>query len=363
MRFRAPLICLCLLYFCADAAAHGQSVAQLSLDLREQSAPQLVAELALADLLYAIELDADRDGRLTWGEVVDSKPSIASLVAGGIQLSSGEVACNWREREASLQFVDRADTPSLRLEFAGSCASLAPRANQNLAYRLFEETNSAHRAILRVITAEGDNVSVLYEGNRSVSIDAGSGSSATVSGFVAEGFRHIVSGYDHLVFVLLLILPAAGRGAVRKRVLEVAGVVTAFTLAHSITLAAAATELVTLPARPVETAIAASIVVAGVANGLWPAHRLGWKVAFAFGLLHGFGFAGALSDFGLDTRSLLAGLLGFNIGIELGQLLVVAVVLPCLFLMARSARYRRWFVPAASLACAAVGVGWTATRM
>ncbi len=117
-------------------------------------------------------------------------------------------------------------------------------------------------------------------------------------------------------------------------------VVTAFTLAHSLTLTLASLELVTLPSRWVESAIAASVAVAAL-NNLVPLFR-GRRplAAFAFGLLHGFGFAGVLADLGLPQSSLVLSLFGFNVGVELGQLAIVAVFLPLAFLTRRTAFYR-----------------------
>ena len=163
--------------------------------------------------------------------------------------------------------------------------------------------------------------------------------------FVVEGVLHIWEGYDHLAFVSLLLLPIVLREAraatrppsARAAALEVVRVVTAFTAAHSLTLALAATGYVAIPTRIVEIGIAASVLVAAVLNVVPNAPRLGAKLAFAFGLLHGFGFANALGDIARGERSLLATLGGFNLGVELGQLVVVAALLPLLLIVGRSA--------------------------
>jgi hypothetical protein len=162
---------------------------------------------------------------------------------------------------------------------------------------------------------------------------------------------------------MLLILPAVGTGHIRTRLIHIGRIVTAFTLAHSATLAGVVTGLVHLPAAPVEIAIAGSVVLAGLMNVWRPFRVAGWKLAIAFGLLHGFGFAGALQDLSIGGYTLLTALLMFNVGLELGQLAVIAVILPVLVILARTDRYQSRLVPAVSLCCAAVGVFWTAARL
>jgi hydrogenase/urease accessory protein HupE len=143
-------------------------------------------------------------------------------------------------------------------------------------------------------------------------------------GFLPLGVQHILEGWDHLLFLLALVLPGGSLGSLVR-------IVTAFTIAHSLTLAAAALELVSVPAGPVEALIALSIAWVAAENlaRVRPMSRR-WAVAFAFGLIHGFGFANVLRDIGLPRDALLSSLLWFNLGIELGQLLVVLLLVPAL---------------------------------
>jgi hydrogenase/urease accessory protein HupE len=144
--------------------------------------------------------------------------------------------------------------------------------------------------------------------------------------YLRLGVEHILLGYDHLLFVLGLILVAA---STRQLVMAI----TAFTAAHSITLAAAVLGVVHVPPKPVEAVIALSIAFVAVEivrareGKAGTAARAPWLVAFAFGLLHGFGFAGALSEIGMPEGHIPAALLFFNLGVEAGQLLFVAAVM------------------------------------
>lgn len=193
-------------------------------------------------------------------------------------------------------------------------------------------------------------------------------------GFVAVvglGIEHIWEGIDHILFLVALLLPAVLRREdgswqpVEKfgpAFVHVVKIVTAFTLAHSVTLSLAALGLVSLPGRLVETVIAASIAIAA-ADLLVPIFRGKlWLVVVAFGLFHGFGFAGALSEMGVLGEHKILPLLGFNLGVELGQVCIVAVLVPILYLVRRPSLYRKVAIPAAAVFLIAVAGVWVAER-
>jgi hypothetical protein len=183
---------------------------------------------------------------------------------------------------------------------------------------------------------------------------------------------HVFIGYDHVAFVLLLLLPsvlrpvdgrwqgAADFGGVAR---DIVTIVTAFTVAHSITLGLAVAGVVQLPTRPVEIAIAASIAVTGAVNLMPSLSRLRLPLALGFGLVHGFGFANALREIDAEGSGLLPLLAGFNLGVELAQLAIVAVVLPLIYM----ARTRRWYaggvMPFGSCALGVAGVVWLLQRL
>jgi hydrogenase/urease accessory protein HupE len=178
--------------------------------------------------------------------------------------------------------------------------------------------------------------------------------------FFALGIEHIVTGYDHLLFLAALLL-------VCKNFREAAGVITFFTVAHTITLSLAALNIVRMPARIVEPAIAASIVYVGLEN-LFGKHRFAWRagITFAFGLVHGLGFASALREVGLGSTSLRIAmpLLKFSIGLETGQLCIAAVILQVMLLLRRNRpEFVRWWVPAGSVLVAGIGCFWLVTRV
>jgi hydrogenase/urease accessory protein HupE len=177
--------------------------------------------------------------------------------------------------------------------------------------------------------------------------------------YLRLGVEHILTGADHLLFLLGLLV-------VCRRFRTVAAIVTCFTVAHSVTLALAALNVVTLPPRIVECLIAATIVIVGIENltrGDEPKGR--WALTFAFGLIHGLGFAGALKEIGLGTAgtSIVGPLVAFNLGVEIGQLAVAAPLLFLLWRLRRLPWFSRQGARAVSLIVAAVGLVWLAQRL
>lgn len=177
--------------------------------------------------------------------------------------------------------------------------------------------------------------------------------------FFLLGIEHIVTGYDHLLFLAALLL-------VCKNFREAAGVITFFTIAHSITLTLAALDIVRLPGRIVEPAIAASIIYVGLEN-IFGRHQFIWRamVTFGFGLVHGLGFASALREVGLGSTNVGVAmpLLKFSVGLETGQLCIAAVLLSLLLTLRHKPAYERRWAPAGSVLVSLIGGYWLVTRL
>nr|WP_255719574.1 HupE/UreJ family protein [Pelomonas sp. P8] len=237
----------------------------------------------------------------------------------------------------------------------------------DIDYRLFAVTDAGHRGLVRLAGAGGEP-RVLVPGagpQRLAAHGPGWGS------FVVEGMTHIASGLDHLLFLATLILVAVWRrdgqawvprADARSALAETLKLVTAFTVAHSVTLGLAASGAIDPPSRWVESLIALTVLLAALDNlrPFMPGPR--WGMVAVFGLVHGVGFAGPLKDLGLQGRELMLPLLGFNVGVELGQLAAVALLLPLALALRGRAAYRRWIVPGGSSAIAALATLWLAER-
>ena len=275
--------------------------------------------------------------------------------------------------------------PSRQIALQG-CPALASPASTpatdrvTVGYTLFADVDPQHRGLLNLATPGGTRTAVLGPQAAmqtfTVGAAADAGPLAQFLTYVREGVWHIWIGFDHILFLLSLLLPAVGTwqkqpaGQVRWQpvqrlrdaVWDVLRIVTAFTVAHSITLSLATLGLVSLPSRLVESVIAASVVLAAL-NNVWPLFQgRRWSVAFAFGLIHGFGFASVLADLGLPQDALALALVGFNVGVELGQLAIVVAFLPLAFVLRDSAFYRRAVLVAGSLLIAAIALAWFLER-
>jgi hypothetical protein len=326
-------------------------------------------ELAIRDGEIAVGLDRNHDGRVSWGELRAAQAALEHYVQDHLSLSSGDRRC--RLSIGAVEVDDRVDGRYLWLPLSGDCDTRLERLR--IDYRLLALEDPSHRGLLTLHSGGSAQTAVLGGGvsGRSFTLGRTSAAAAFIE-YLQAGLWHIWSGIDHLLFLLSLLLPAVllRRAAhweavplARPALLNIIQVVTAFTLAHSITLSLAAFDLVRLPVRLTESVIAASIVVAAL-NNVFPRITEGrWRIAFAFGLLHGFGFASVLSEMGLPPGARVLSLLGFNLGVEAGQLAVVLAVMPLAFALRSSAFYRRGLMPWGSSAIAALALVWMAQRL
>jgi hypothetical protein len=359
------LIAVTLLLLATVAGAHKPSDSYLTLE-RDGREVRGQWDIALRDLDAAITLDANGDGDITWGEVRAKSAAIRDFALARLDVSASGAACPLAAGE--LLIDEHSDGAYAVLPLAATC----PKADALLAvdYRLLFDIDPTHRGLLQFV-AGGRSHSVIFSATARTQTLGGGTAWQQLATYVHEGVWHIWLGFDHILFLLSLLLPAvllrrdgAWRPAesFRAAFWDVARIVTAFTVAHSITLTLAALQIVALPSRWVESAIALSVVLAAV-NNVFPLVSHGrWLAAFAFGLVHGFGFAGALRDLGLPTGSLALSLFGFNIGVELGQLAIVAVFLPVAFQLRRTWTYRRVVLAGGSAMIAAIAGIWLVER-
>lgn len=324
-------------------------------------------DIALRDLDFALGLDSDGNGEITWGELRTRQMDVAAWALSRLALERGGT-CPLELQQ--LQVDGHTDGTYAVLQLAGLCP--AARGDVGLHYRLLFDLDSLHRGLLRISVDGTGHTAVLSPSRITVRFGAGETSRWTqFQQYVVEGVWHIWIGFDHILFLLSLLLPAVlvyantvWRGAERFGLAwrEVLWVVTSFTVAHSITLSLAALGLVSLPSRLVESVIALSVVLAA-ANNVWPvvAHRR-WVVAFCFGLIHGFGFASVLAELGLPPDALALSLLGFNLGVEAGQLAIVAGFLPVAYALRHTMFYRKVVFVGGSLLTMLVAGVWLVER-
>lgn len=364
------------------ASAHKESDAYLT--LRTNSANNHVLQgqwdIALRDLNFVMPIDSNHNGEITWGEVQAHRVAIEQYALSRLAVKGDGLTC---AMHSTGQKIDaHTDGAYDVILFDAVCDKEIPN-KLTIDYRLFYNVDPYHRGIV-TIHAKGKTAgAVLGPKNPSISLDLRHPSRwRQFKSFVVDGIWHIWTGMDHLLFILSLLLPAvlirrrendgdgwpgggllAGGGggvflAVRPRAhyyweavptwwpafIDVIKVVTAFTVSHSVTLTLAVLGIVDIPSRLVESGIALSVIVAA-ANNIYPIVRQRvWMIAFAFGFIHGLGFASALSGLQLPAGAMAASLGGFNVGVEIGQETIVLAVMPLAFLLRRTRFYQSFVV-------------------
>jgi hypothetical protein len=358
----------CLAGLFGPAWAHKPSDSYLRLSIDEAGAVSGQWDIALRDLEVAIGLDGDGDGQITWGEVRARHGEISAYALARLVLKTGDEACTVAAGE---QLVDEhTDGAYTVLKFNAACG--VHPALLEIGYTLFADIDPSHRGLLSLDALGQTRSAVLDPQAPPARFELANPSRwQTAATFVKEGVWHIWIGLDHILFLLCLLLPAvlvrkaaAWRPVPRFGVafVDVLKVVTAFTVAHSITLSLAALGVMQLPSALVEASIAASVVLAAL-NNLWPFFQgRRWVVAFAFGLIHGFGFASVLADLGLPKDALLVSLVAFNVGVEIGQLAIVSVFLPLAWALRSTALYRRVLLIGGSTLIALLAAVWFVER-
>ena len=356
------LAALVLLFATVGAFAHTSGSSFLALHAESGSTVRAEWDFDLRDLHQSLQLDEDGDGALTWAEIIAARPAIESLVLARTKLSAAGVECTAQSTQMPA-IAEHGDGPYLRFIATFVCPA-GPLALDHSGWIAFDP---GHRALLEFQTAGGVRTQAILGGGVA-SWQAKESRAAHLVRFLVEGMRHLITGYDHLAFLGVLLLALARRrrsgeaSSLPQMLKRAFAVITAFTLAHSLTLALAATGYVRLPSQPVEVAIALSVMIAALLNLSRGASAHGWKLAFAFGLVHGLGFAGALAELASGRIDLLA-LAAFNIGIETAQVAIAAAAVPLIWWLFRGLRGEQVGVPLASIAVAGVAAIWVATRL
>lgn len=372
----ALLLGLCLL--AGDAGAHRVGESYLFLDISAQGLEGRV-EATFSDLDRALDLDGDGDGKVSDAELETAAAAVRSYVADRLRL--GPPADPYRLEYAEHRIMETYRGRYFVLPFAAEGIGPLTRSDSiEIEYSVFFDSDPQQRGLLivernRLVGSvnEDETVSLVFspDSPRLPLELKGRSLGRELANFVGQGIWHIWIGIDHVLFLLAFVLPSVLRrrgtswepaGDFRQALVAVVKVISLFTLAHSITLCLAALEIVQLPPRLVESVIAASVVAAAV-NNIYPffGERL-WSVIFGFGLFHGFGFANVLIDLGLSSGSLAISLLGFNLGVEIGQVAIVGVAFPLCFALRSQALYRPLGLVGGSALIGGIALLWLAER-
>jgi hypothetical protein len=334
-------------------------------------------EITVDDLERILGVGWDSDAGVSLDQVAAHLDSVLAYLRPRIALAAGGRDLPLRFVKHDVRDLNIADYVLLHF-MIDDIGELPPALD--VFYPVFFEIDSRHRNLLVIehnwrtttFNQESNIAAIFSPSSPRQTVDL---SKSTVMngflGFIRLGTWHIWIGIDHVLFLLALIFPSVlrrrdGRWEAvpnfRPALMNMIAIVTCFTIAHSVTLSVAALGVVRLPARPVEAIIALSIAAAALYNIYRPFDVREWLLAFAFGLFHGFGFANVLGELDLERTYLVLSLLGFNLGVELGQVAIIAVVFPLLYAL----RTTRFYLPAMRYGSAlliAIALFWFVERI
>ncbi len=315
----AALLVLCAMCICCAAVAHQINLTSARIVLGPDRTVDVDVALKGSDVDRAIGTHVfdSQTGLVRADALANASGSVAAYVrAHAVVLGDGDVTC--RAGPASVA----PDQDGVAVRTRWSCADVPGR----LRYRstvLLDVASDAKQVVL-IGSAANPAQDLLDASRTELSLtEAVPGLSKVIGRYVVAGMAHILTGYDHICFLIAIILWA-------RKLWPVVKIVTAFTIAHSITLSLAALDIVRVPSAITEPAIAATIIYVGVENFLSRDVPQRWRDTFLFGFVHGFGFASALQEFGLPRGALIPALGAFNLGVEIGQIAIVSLALPLL---------------------------------
>ncbi len=391
MKLRIVLLSLiALLAFPCAALAHKESDAYLTLrtDAANPNVLRGQFDIALRDLAFVIDIDTNQDSAVTWGEVKAHRDAIERYALGGLTIKGDGLTC---ETHPTNQKIDAHNDGAYDvIYFDAVCDKEIPN-RLTIVYRLFQDVDPYHRGIVTIHAGDRVAGAVLGPKTPSATLDLREPDRwSQFKSFMVDGIWHIWTGPDHLLFILSLLLPAvlirrvwvasppqllplpppdapadtrwAPATSLWRAMIELIKVVSGFTVSHSVTLTLSVLGYVNLPSRLVESGIALSIIVAAL-NNIYPVvTRRAWVVAFAFGFIHGLGFASALAGLSLPPAAMAASLGGFSLGVELGQESIVLPFLPIAFLLRKTRFYQVGVVRWGSLAIIAIATLWLIQR-
>jgi hydrogenase/urease accessory protein HupE len=308
------------------------------------------------DLEPIVPLDADSDGQIAAEEITEVLKLLKKITRNLLEISFDSKPVEAAQVKCAL---DEKENFRFELSFPRPAAS-----QLQIVSKWLEALPPGHRQFVSVQAEDGTVLveDLLEAGYNSLVVELAPKTTAQKPGsfsqFFLLGIHHIITGYDHLLFLFGLLIVCDGFGSIAK-------IITCFTLAHSLTLALATFDIVSISSQIIEPAIAASIVYVGVENIFRRSHPKGrWLLTSAFGLVHGFGFASVLREMEIGQSGNVAmPLFSFNVGVEAGQIFIAALVLPVLWYFKRSPNFMTRWVPACSILVGAAGAFWFIQRV
>jgi hypothetical protein len=317
----------------------------------------------LTDLENKFTLDANRDGRTDRDEIMHAMPGMYEYLAGHFALALGYTPIELEQQEGGFT---QDEFGNIFINFVFKKPFSQTPTEIGFSVNFFDKFGERHNNLAKIV--RGDNVQqaifTIDQPRERFVVGGAMSLFAQLKEFTLLGIEHIFLGYDHIMFLLGLII-------IGGSLMNLVKIVTSFTLAHSLTLILAALQILSLPSRLIESGIALSIAYVAAENFLILSDRTEttrasalkhrWVLTFCFGLVHGFGFANVLRDLGLPAKGLIGSLLSFNLGVEIGQIAIVGVLFPIILWITRT-KAQRQLIYAFSFLILIFGLSWFVER-
>jgi hypothetical protein len=357
--------------FSTQSVSHELSSGYLTLNQQEAGVFQGELLLKPEDIGQAANLDTNNDGVLLWGEVLENQQNAAVYIANALQIKQGSGKCRVSAAPPTSRSISAESLVVYPLSVNCQVSNNEDSREISISYEGIFEISPTHKLLTTVNTQDETLTSVISEDKRILTLSPKALSTASqFLEMIYQGIWHIFIGLDHILFLVATLLTVnlarnertwKKEGKKRDIVKNTVILVSAFTLAHSITLTATALNLITLDSRWVELGIAISVMLTAL-NNIFPiVFRLGF-LTFGFGLLHGMGFASVFAELNAQSNSLVMSVAAFNIGVEVGQLAIVSLLLPLLVLVRNWPVYAKTIMPFASSVIAIIALNWTLQR-
>lgn len=367
------LLVLFLMILANVAHSHSGDLSYINLNVSSEPDQTILSgmlKVPLVEMDKVLDLDINDDEIITWGEVSNQFDRIEDyLVANvsfgdGAECSMGVGGMDLETLSSGLYLVSLLDVICTHVDLNNF--------NMEMNYRVFFDENPLAKAML-IVQKEDQTLEYLLTAEQSsFNLESPTNKAVSIASYFAQGIWHIVIGLDHLLFLATLIVPIALRrsasselslNGIGRNTVEIIKVVTAFTVAHSVTLVLASLGLVNVPMGIVEWVIACSVVLGALLALSAKLDRWRWMLALGFGFIHGFGFASVLSDILQPSSNvLILSILSFNLGVEIGQLLLVIAIMPVLLFLQRYKAIQTYGVSTAMTVIALVGLIWVIDR-
>ncbi len=347
----------------ASAYSHQLSTAYLKGDLSASGSFSGELQIRLFDLERSIGIDKNLDGQLLWSEVLVSKGVIQDYLNKSLQIKRNQAPCQ-QSYSGQWKIDSHYNESYLVLPVSVQCSVAG---EFSIHYSGLYELDSNHKLITTIKVGSDEHFRVMSNGQREIHLQANNGSWLdTLVEFTWQGILHIWIGIDHILFLLCFLLAVVyskdKNTHTKQRLITIVSIISAFTLAHSLTLVATALDWIQFSSRWIEVGIAVTVLFAAINNIFSFIMRLSW-LTFFFGLIHGMGFAGVLGELGLPSDQKLLSIFAFNLGVEFGQIAIVLLVVPLLLAIRRIQFSSQILLSTSSTVIAIIAMAWIVERV